>query len=357
MKNKIFIIFSFFSWAIYSQSSIGFIDNYSGIQSVIYNPASIINTSYKFHFNIATVGLNFGSNNKEFDLRKFLTTNNVNQTLSDLILHPNSNKKTFIYSNIDILGPSFLWVIDNYNAIAITTRSRNFSNIYDFNPKLFIDFSKDIQHIDGHYHSNLWSEYGLSYAGLFRDDNYKKIKLGTSIKILQGHFASTFKFNDIHTSVYNQNHVVTAYGLKGYLLEPTIDVNGSYSLERSDDNFNLGFGLDVGLEYEIKNRQLKQFAKDSKGNLYYKKSPYLLKIGISLLDLGYIKYNTTVTESTLKKSFSKDDYPYNYNQIIDLIEYKDSKSERTFILPTTLSLNTDYNFNNKFYGFVCVVYR
>lgn len=343
-----FLIF-IYQQSLFGQSFIGFLDNYSGINSVVYNPASILNTSYNFHFNLGSVGLNLGSNNKEFDLNFLLKFDNFYQNLSTLILHPNSNKKTFIYSNIDVLGPSFLWVIDNYNAIGITTRSRNFTNIYDFNSKPFIDLSKDVQQIDGHFHSNLWSEYGLSYAGLFRDDSYTKIKLGTSIKILQGHFASTFKFNDIETTVRHQNHVVTAYGLNGILLEPIIDVDGSYLLEKSDDNFNIGFGLDVGIEYEIKNRQLKQFEKDSKGNLYYKKSPYLLKIGISLLDLGYIKYNTTVTESTLKKSFSKDDYPYNFNEIIDLIENKDSKSERTFILPTTLSLNTDYNFNNKFY--------
>ena len=121
MKKK--IIFFFVLTSILSakaQSYLGYYyDNYAGVQSTLYNPASIVDSRFKTDINLASFSASAGNDYYGISLSDLIKGGNYDFELQSKKFPSNSNN--FIV-NADIMGPSFMFNIAPKHSLAIFTR-------------------------------------------------------------------------------------------------------------------------------------------------------------------------------------------------------------------------------------------
>lgn len=313
-------------------------------------------------------------------------------------------KSVFLALRVD--GPSFLINLNRKNAIGFTSASRTYVNIdgisedlarlvyYDigrnggtqaFDPNnTSIPFMQDligkdfsVEHLTANVMS--WLEYGLTYGHVFRDKDEHYFKAGGSVKLLQGITSAyvnvenlNYKFlNDTIMGVFNTS---VNYGHSENLeFANTVDPTNKNLNQITDDptlNGTLssgfppplkstyqGLGGDIGIVYEWR-PDFEKFKYDMDGEtgLWMKhKNKYKLKVGVSLLDLGSIRFakgklsnnfTTNVSTETVKyRDLDTDSFPvFDFDRILDsLTDQGEIKGSYKVKMPTKLSFQIDYN--------------
>lgn len=366
MKRHLFIIAATAcsSVSLTAQDLPGFrTSNYSGVTGIFSNPANAAQNNYKWDVNLFGIGVGVGNNNASFDLKNIgeLVKNDslINQFIGT------RGKSSNALLGVDIKALSVLIGIDKKSGLALTTRGRMMLNATDLDGTLgkqIIDGNSD----DGitfpytinsdknmRVTANAWSEIGLTYGRVLLDNGNHFIKGGITAKYLAG----------VANAYVNVNR------LQGTLTqEPVTDdvylSNASGGLEIgtggiSLDNFDVaeltsfkssGFGADLGVVYEW--RPGYEAGTETAGN------KYKLRVGVSLQDIGSIKYKKDMANSggyTIDISGLE---ALNLNEVgeqpIDEIkDYLDSKpqlftplsstgSNYKVTLPTMLNLDVDY---------------
>ena len=323
---------------MHSQSFFGSqYDNYSGVNAVMSNPANIVGSRFKTDINLASGSLFVGNDyyivkfgdlfKSDYDFEKYAKTN------------PKPNNS--LYSNIEALGPSFMMNLGSKNAIAVFTRVRAITHVSEISG-LFLnqiqdevtqDFSFNNQNFS--MASNAWIEYGASFARILKDNEAYSLKGGITLKYLGG----------IHSGYVKARNLSVSYDYTGLDITNRTTTTGNIetgnirSLENYDDPLNnsgAGFGMDLGFSYELKSRVA---ATDD----------YLLKIGLSLTDLGSIKFKDG--EKVLydaNASYTDAEYAINDNFDSYYTRISENKSFNVS-LPTALHLNADWNFHKKLF--------
>ena len=139
-KRFLFLSVLFSSLAANAQSYQGFYhDNYAGVQSVLFNPASIVDSRFKTDINLLSFSSSIGNDMygvNFFDVLK----NGYDFDTQAKKSFSNANK---INSNTDVMGPSFMFNISPKHSIAIFTRARGVVNVIDVNGNVINELSKD----------------------------------------------------------------------------------------------------------------------------------------------------------------------------------------------------------------------
>ncbi|WP_040250858.1 DUF5723 family protein [Psychroserpens mesophilus] len=341
-KSLSLLLFILFYTTSHSQSYIGYtVDNYSGIHGVVYNPSNIVGSNFKTDVNIASFsgfigsdyfGINFGDmiNGNNFDFSE-----DTERFLSD------SNN---FFLNADVLGPSFMFNLNEKSSIGLVSRGRAFFNLNNINGELFEaiedefesenDITFDSQNLIGTVHA--WAEIGIAYGRILMDKQQHILKGGVTLKYLQGAgalFASSPGFMGQYT---RSTETLTTQGELNYGTSEDFD---------SDDldlgNLTAGFGMDLGFTYQW------HPSRENDSIPIYKDN-YKLKVGMSITDIGSINYkgaeitsynvNNTVDTSTYDELEEFLDNNYNNTKTI-----QDTKIQ----LPTALHLLVDYRIAKK----------
>lgn len=331
--------------SIQAQSFIGSqIDNRAGIQSVIFNPANVAGSRMGLDINIASgsalvgsdyLNLNFG------DLKKFKDGFYLQ---TDASTTPKEHNNFF--GNIDLLGPSFQMNIgkSGRNSVALTTRLRAFFNLHNIGGDLYKistssqvneSFNLDMENVSGIIHA--WGEIGGTFGRILLENNNHVLKGGVTLKYLFG-----------AGGIYGSSNTLGAKFEAGVrALTTSGNMNFGYTAGFDSENTNFsditsGFGADIGVVYEFR-----QNGTNSTSN-----SPYKLKVGASVTDMGNINYETSPR------------FLYNMNATINAIEFENKNLEQVLednfssietmdkvklSLPTAVQLFADYSINNKFY--------
>ncbi len=110
MKNKFLLLFVFTSlFSARAQSYLGYYyDNYAGVQSVLYNPASIVDSRFKTDINLASVSGSVGNDYYGFSVSDLLKGGDYDFELQSKKFPSRSNN---FVANVDIMGPSFMFNI------------------------------------------------------------------------------------------------------------------------------------------------------------------------------------------------------------------------------------------------------
>jgi outer membrane protein OmpA-like peptidoglycan-associated protein len=352
MKIKHLIVFILFTTNfLKAQSYFGYLnDNYAGVHSVLYNPANIVDSRFNTDINLIS-GSGFIGNdlyatklsnifNNSFDFERDGT-----RTLKD-----NNN---FI-TNIDVLGPSFMFNFNNKNSLAFFTRGRSINHFSSINGKALDDINNDINtsyRVDNQNFSlasNLWAEFGFSYARIFMDKGQHFLKAGFSAKYLSGFLTGYIKATNLSV----------AYNFTGNVNTNTTTTSGEIesgnlkSLDNLDnviENRGNGFGGDIGFTYEYRpDYESYQYTNKEGGKSYFKdKNKYKFRLQLSITDLGSIKYNDATTtrynaNTTYPDSQVNTDFDVLYTKI------EETKSIN-FSLPTAMHLNADWKMNRTLY--------
>ncbi len=356
-----------------SQSFVGFAtDNYSGVHGVISNPANVVDSRFKFDLNLVSVSAFLGNDYAELSL--FDLSNDDYEFEADRILTLSDDNNAL--SNIDVLGPSFMFNINKNNAIALSTRARVFASINNingevvelFDEKLDQNVAVNIANLNANATAHAWAEYRLTYGRVIFDKNEHFLKGGVTIKYLQGYGYSTAVSNDASVNydpfVLNPPSTVngefTGNGTADYAFSNNFDTNNNGEAFENDDDVDYkaqatGVGFDLGFVYEWRPEAEKYKTKNANGNLVplKYKNKYYLKAGLSITDIGSLKY---------KESLSTN---YNFNGVVinrETIEDGDFEEEiepllnpreeiisSKIKLPAAMHINVDWHAYKKLY--------
>jgi len=350
--------------------------NYAGVNSIMVNPAMITNSKNYLDINILA-GDYFIFNNAVYlpasgvsiyDLFKpgyqFPTYGENNQNVK---LYSNQNTKLATV-NIRMQGPSAMMQYGKH-AFGITTAFRYFTSGNNIPWEMpvfgveslgykplqniaFDDYSVDVS-------TSAWFQLGLSYA--YNVYNYldQSISVGGTISKLWGYAGFYGDVSNVNYIVLNDStlNIKNLDGEAGFALPVNYNTNDLLN----DPLFKgSGMGFDIGILYVKKKYIGTERWRHPRQQKY---EEYIYRIGLSLIDLGFVKYknNTQVHKydnvSAFWQNFNSINYD-NINQVVNVIDsvfYGSSANappagnSMNIGLPTAVSLQFDYNYKNDIY--------
>lgn len=344
-----------------SQSYLGYThDNYAGVQSVLFNPASIADSRFKTDINLFSIsgsvgndlyGVNIFDTYKkgyDFDSQSIMTPKNANNGIA----------------NFDIMGPSFMFNIAPKHTIAVFTRARSVTNVRNINGNLVdqvkdgLDQSSNFNFNAGNANgaSNTWAELGISYGAVLYQKDQHFLKGGLTAKYLQGGVNGYVKGNDVQV-VYNENKINPEQGT--LVSSGQITVGTSQDFEAKEDyDFDSGangFGFDLGLVYEWRPDYDKYDLRNAKpaDNNFRDLNKYKLRFGLSVTDIGSINYKNARQDTYNVNGVITQEMINDADNFYDFLEQHYTKTSSTTgtktNLPTALHADVDWNMYNKFY--------
>ncbi|MBS1663495.1 MAG: hypothetical protein JST68_20805, partial [Bacteroidetes bacterium] len=167
--------------------------SYTGVNGVFFNPANIADSRYKWDINIIAVNGFVGTS--QSGLRFSDITRSFNgDSLKSKLLRGKTGINSLAY--VDVLGPSFMISLSPKTSIALTTRSRVFSNGQNMDGNLagaIIDGGTTTAGIPFNFntsqliHATGWTEIGASIAQVFtKKGSNSFFKGGLTLKYLAG---------------------------------------------------------------------------------------------------------------------------------------------------------------------------
>ena len=306
MKKITFLfLFVVSSMCVEAQSYVGFLtDNYSGVNSVISNPANITDSRFKTDINLLGVSA-FGGNDYygvnimdafkddyDFDL--------------DAKKSPSTNNNAAL--NVDVFGPAFMFNLNNKSSLAVFTRARSMVNINEINGETVDDLDDDttddfiVNEGDFNAFTHAWAELGVTYARVLYNEGEHFLKGGVTLKYLQGGGSAYVTGKDV--TVDYEADFFTIGGEPQARITTTGQVTYGRFDEFDNDNYDYelpekatGFGGDIGFVYEWRPNYADYTSTSADGPTYANKNKYKLKVGLSLTDFGQIKYKNGLEET------------------------------------------------------------
>ena len=357
MKKRIFLsLFAFASLcSANAQSYLGYVhDNYAGVQGVLYNPASIVDSRFKTDINLFSISSAIG--NDLYGVKLFDAFKSGYDF--DLEAKKNFGNANNAYFNTDIMGPSVMFNIAPKHSLAVFTRARAFMNVLNINGNVVNELSKDNK-TDFNYAvgspnavGNSWGVLGISYAAVLYQKGQHFLKGGITAKYLQGvanyHLQGTnvtLNINDTGsplTSTYQTTGTVVYGSSQDFATNSNIDI----------DSKSRGFGVDLGLVYEWR----PEYTADRADiNDLKEVNKYKLRFGLSVTDIGSMKYDKGVRNNyDLNRiiPITQADYDNadNFDQFMkDNYNYTVVNGAVKSYLPTALHADVDWNIHKRFY--------
>ncbi len=338
--------------------------NYTGVNGVFFNPANIADNRFKWDINVFAVNAFVGNDQTALKFKDITKSFNAD-SLKSKLLRGNSKVNSLIYA--DVLGPSFMIGLGPKTAIALTSRSRVFTNANDVNGNLAlaaIDAGHSNVATPYNFNSNNssihamgWTELGISLGQVFSKKNSAHFfKGGISLKYLGGTADSYIRMNTITGSIGNAggSTYITGPASGSLLLNSTgTDYFSDYHI---DDFFKFkgsGVGGDIGFVYEWRPpANYSMYETDRFAN------KYKIKIGVALLDVGQIKFSKSgnIAGAYQVDIPASDQYDLNrfsgksisdYQSVLDaspgyFVSSQPKSSSYSVDLPTTLQANFDW---------------
>lgn len=339
--------------------------SYAGIFSMYNNPASTVNTAYKWDVN----ALSFQTTliNNTFDLSGLVGSDTLKYALK------NGVQSRSINNTFDINVANFRYQINENTAIAFGLRGRMYNHVRttDMNYldsisgiNSFLHINKNTQELSGFATHNGWIEFDVNIAKVLKKDDHQIIAGGITIgyiKSISGASTQANKLTFLETNFPNGDYLQTLTGLN----------LASYYSHNYDllDSTKTGFentktfiknsksGLSISGGFEILLKKTSPYNNEEINQLNYD-----WKIGISIMDLGKNTFaandrafanglpNILLTSADLQGKFGN---IKNLKQLTDSIlgsfSSYDTISKFSISMPTRLIVSIDKNFGNNFF--------
>ncbi len=350
--------------------------NYTGVNGVFFNPANIADSRYRWDFNLFSLSTSVGNNQASFRVK------NIGQTFKDdSLINQFIGKNAGLSSgnvNVSMHGPSLLFNTGKKSSFAFTTRARVMINAREIDGKLADKLLQDAGNdpelpytinSSGNMQVSVngWSEFGLSYGRVLKEEGKHFLKGGISLKYLAGvangyanlnGLKATIDQNAVDFSPYLQNSTGRLeLGLGG------IDIS-DFDVDKLTSFQSTGFGGDIGFVYEYR-PSYDRYKLDS--NSWRRDvNKYKFRFGIALIDIGSIKYERDMQRSGAYDISITGGEKLNLTEFdgvaVDSLKNFFDKNPQYFTpaagntakdykvgLPTTLQIDADYHFHRGFY--------
>lgn len=340
-----------------AQSFIGYgYDNYSGVNSIILNPGMLAGSKYKVNVNLFSVSGLAGNNAYELDKKNLFSLKFSNLKEGDGYYKATNKDYKYVYLNTDILGPSAMFSITKKDALAITTRVRSISNIFNLSDGLFrltgaadpAAYNNDIINRSLQVKSMSFAEVGLSYGRVIKQTDRMTLKLGITGKYISGISYGSLSTGQMTVNLDPSNTIFKAQADVNARYSANMDNlgNGGSIKDALTKQTGHGWGADIGMVYE------------------WRPDPftYKLRLGLSLTDIGSVNFNNSSNgkEYTLTadgknaqdlqvKNGENFDQYFTRLQDSGLVTSKGGNGKIAAKLPTALHINADYNVYKKIF--------
>ncbi len=371
---------------VIAQDRLGIIgSNFSGSQGIMINPSSIVNS--KLFMDIHILSFDFSVQNNYLyipkddyslgslikEIRRNIDYYNENDDWmprDDMnfkeVIYPNGNFAN-IFVNATIMGPSVFYS-KNDQAFGFYSSFRN--NIsekglpFDLANFLYKGFSYGDQLDEVYEGSNYgaagasWLELGFTYASVLKKNYNKHLSGGITLKRMFSYAATFVDVDNLDYSITSGGDAeVSASDFRfGYALPVEYESNDYFDNLKK---LGKGWGFDLGITYQLKTKgyENKKYERACEEGF----EPYIFKLGVSLLDIGSIKYNSNarIHEYSGEMDWSRIDtidFRSAYQISTDLSERyygnsTESLRDTTFSigLPTALSVQADYHYYKNIY--------
>jgi hypothetical protein len=356
--------------------------NYAGVLQLISNPAAAAGNKLKL--DVLLGGFDIRFNNSWGAVKKDALTF---PRLPDSWKNHTPNVPDNIYKNFEWMGkgndkevlfeqrillPSVLLRLNSRNSVAFSCSMRQIGNISGISPQLANLFENefDLSVLQNNPVQNRnfsairmsWMEYGLTYARVIAGKGAHRLKVGITPKLLQGLESSYFLLKDLNflfsnkdTLSYLDADFSTAHSAR---TGSALDITGNFS-DRLSHATPLRLGLDLGLIYEWH----RQPSSSDPGTPTEKAngapaSTYKLKAGVSLVDMGKIRFQKEPNYYEMSFSLRQTDIirylgAENVHMIDSLLHHDfpaNTGSTNFWVkMPTALNAQLDYAFTRRFF--------
>lgn len=353
---KLGMIICLFGMNARAQSFIG--NNFSDgtAYGVIFNPASIAGSPYKYDINIVSANALVGNTAYSVNKGKYFALKFKNLKENEDYHKISNDDDRNLWSSIDILGPSLMVSLTDKDAIAVTTRFRMLTGVHGLADELLQTFGQ--QNFLSYYGENfsvnnfrsdlnMFMDLGASYGRVLVQNSEHSLRAGISLKYLLGFAGGTENTDNMLLNIKNVDTVSRATGNINLVYSDGVD---AIIGKDGTKNYNTasGFGLDLGLVYEWHSPNATPMQR------FFIPTSYKLRISAAVTDLGHINYkaannsrsysvnmtNVPTEALRLNDNESIDDY-INRLQQNGYLEAKTDIGNYKISLPTLLRINAD----------------
>lgn len=344
---SILILLCFSSSGIIGQENIGINqDNYAPVNSRFLNPSSIVDAGTWLDINI--IGLSaYVRSNFAFLPDAYLP--NPSTYKEPVLIEP--NQSLYGYSYDKVLGPS-LSIVVRKNSFAFHSVARSYLFVKNLPHETvgFIEDSTSLVVPDGNYAEQrirmkemTWEEYGFTYGRIIKRKDDNMFNAAITINRLFGLHSAGMYMKKAELEVNNQNGSFVNIEDGQYWYNEPARLSGK------------GWSGSFGFTYKKMYKDVSNYVPHSVfGSCKFPEYKY--KLGISLLDVGAIKFN----RNALYKNFDEDIPIDSIKNWTDITEQALSEADGTSYLawlPAALSIQYDHNFKNHFYGHLAIINR
>ena len=367
---RCFYIFLCISYAvtIRAQSFLGYgHSNFAGIVGATYNPASLADNNYSMDILVCGAGIKISNN--YFGVKRSAISN-PNFGPSNVTLRDRPTKKAAFIRN-EILLPGIMfsngktgWGVDLKirTYVNVDGISNDLAHIFANELNDEINYERDLENKHLGITALSWIELGGSYAKTIWTGAERFVAIGVRPKFLLGlggmyAFINDAEYNFRNDSTLSLFKADADFGISDNF---TFDAAGQPSWKLG---FNPGLGVDAGIIYEFRPELLQKGEKEKNKERpwpgFRERPVYKYKIGISLTDLGFIRFR----HGEFSEKYSVEANLWNYDGVVldntaPVPLYNSFKLRKGgskegngmwMRLPLALNINCDYMILESFY--------
>ena len=327
--------------------------NYAPTNTVLLNPSSIADPKVWLDINIVGAS-GFGQNNFVYlDKNQYYFPRNT-------INIPDASYRTDrkrINGTLDaaIHGPSAVLSIKKHS-VGIYTGLRSYTNARRIPGRIAELVLDDLSYDESDWQaysarnarikSMTWAEFGVNYGVILHQFSKNMWTGGVTAKRLIGINSTDLLLRRLDVEPGDSTLMVLN------------ELDGRYAYAEPAWGAGKGWGIDLGVTYKKMLEDIdKYIPHDRRTNC--KIPDYKYTIGLSMLDLGYMRYKN----NAFQRSFDRNSETVEVNSIDDLtiVDAENGgttgKTRFTSKTPLAFSLQGDYNFENDFYVNATIVQR
>ena len=324
---------------------------YGGVTTTLSNPAHALGAR-PWDVNLVAVDANLGNNDMAFSFNLEKSFNKFTDGLS-------TSKVINAGLTADVLGPSAIFRINKEHALGLVTRMRVMANTTGIDAKVLqgligvgdMQLPTDpsqyykVQGInDMNLLVNAFKEIGAVWSYTVMNDGYNLLRVGAGVKLVQGTGSFYMGFKGANVNNFslgkdaNGDPILHVNNAKAEVRSGGLDVLGSPDLFATSAST---IGVDLGVIYEYS----EDGCPNCDGHI-----PYRFKVGVALLDLGKLSYQTnnkSYRYNLVNQDINLKDIQKSFDAIPRPEELKGTSFSSS--LPTTLNINLDYRFIDGLY--------
>ncbi len=288
--------------------------NFAGIAGLQFNPASIVDSRYKFDLNIAAIQYTYDNNYLNMKpgvfVRRLFKKDPYNSSWdavkTDLLSRTGLAPETRVYARQQqnfLLPLSMMITTGKRSAVALSLRNRYITQMQGLNVAT-ADMIYDQLRNPAQYGITMnndgfqtrfmnWQEIGFTYGRVLFNWNRHFMKAAVTAKWLGANAGAVIEAEQLSVRFADSQHLSMQSPSITYARTQRADFGAFNRVDFARNLEGQSVGFDVGLVYEFRGRigKFKYTDEDMESRLRRDKNKYTLRLGVALNDIGKVSFD------------------------------------------------------------------